>query len=963
MNGRDVRTGIDGRRALAAALCAGACAAPAYAAAQTAPAPTAPVPAASAPSASATAPAKAAAKPAKPRKPAPQPDQDTEVSEVVVSSAPTQYQNLPGAVVGDITPDLELGPADIQSYGVSSVTELLDELAPQTQSDQGRSSGAPVVLLNGRRISGFNEVQNIPTEAILRVDILPEEVALKYGFTADQKVVNIVLRRRFRAVTAELTGGGPTEGGQETGAAEGDLFRVRGDNRINLDVQYQGSSDLDYAARGLSGSPSGAPAAVTTANVPTPGDLSKFRDLSPATQSLTANAVISRTLPAGFSGTVNATLGTTGSQSMQGLPTLNLTVPGTNPFAPGGVATAYDRYVTGLGPLEQSVTGWTAHLGGTLNKDVGKWRLSFTTAYDHADSLTASSAGVDASPLQGLLNANSTSFNPFVAIPNAMLAINPQTEARSLSDSGNAQFLANGPVIKGPAGALFASLKIGDTESGFSAYTQRMGLAQSIGLSRNDFNAQANFDLPLTSRRNHFLGMFGELSVNLHTAVDQLSDFGTLRSLGYGLNWQPISEVRLIVSNTRDQAAPTVQQIGNPTVLTPGVRLYDYATGQTVDVTTVTGANPSLTSDHRDVFKVGLTLKPISSQDLTITANYIDSHINNPIQTFPAATAQIEAAFADRFIRDADGELVEENLTPVNFAYQERRDIRWGINYSRPIGRQPPPRPPGGRFGDGNGDGRPRRPRAQGQAPANGAAPAQPAAPADPAQVTLIPGAGGPPAATAGANGQQAQAGPTDGGPGQGLRQRGAGGGGGGGGGGGRGGGRGFGGGGPSGAAAGRFQVAVYHTIYFTDQYLVRPGGPLLDLLNGSPSGSSGGQPVHQVQVQMGYTLNGWGARASASWVSGTTVEGGAASPSGNLTFSDLATLNLRLFANLGQMRDVVRRHPWLRGSRVTLNLVNLFDARQQVRDAAGLTPLSYEPAYLNPAGRTVSLSLRKLFF
>ena len=61
-----------------------------------------------------------------------------------------------------------------------------------------------MVLLNGRRISSLNEVQNIPTEAILRVDILPEEVSLKYGYTADQRVVNIVLKRRFRAITGEV---------------------------------------------------------------------------------------------------------------------------------------------------------------------------------------------------------------------------------------------------------------------------------------------------------------------------------------------------------------------------------------------------------------------------------------------------------------------------------------------------------------------------------------------------------------------------------------------------------------------------------------------------------------------------------------------------------------------------------------------------------------------------------------
>jgi hypothetical protein len=170
---------------------------------------------------------------------------------VVIRLPKSVYQTLPGAVVGDIEPELELSPSDVQSYGVSTVTDLLDELAPQTRSDRGRGGDSPVILLNGRRISGFNEIRDIPVEAILRVDILPEEVSLKYGYTADQRVVNIVLRPRFRALTGEAAGGGDTEGGQESGQAEADLFRVRGDNRMNFDLKYQGGSELTDAARGL----------------------------------------------------------------------------------------------------------------------------------------------------------------------------------------------------------------------------------------------------------------------------------------------------------------------------------------------------------------------------------------------------------------------------------------------------------------------------------------------------------------------------------------------------------------------------------------------------------------------------------------------------------------------------------------------------------------------------------------
>ncbi|MEJ8630731.1 hypothetical protein P0F65_14310 [Sphingomonas sp. I4] len=117
---------------------------------------------------------------------------------------------------GDIPPEQQLSPADVRAYGVSSVADLLTELAPQTTSGRG---GSPVILLNGRRIAGFQEIRDLPTEAILRVDILPEEVSLKYGYRADQKVVNFVLRPRFRSLAAEAIGTVPTQGARRPAKA------------------------------------------------------------------------------------------------------------------------------------------------------------------------------------------------------------------------------------------------------------------------------------------------------------------------------------------------------------------------------------------------------------------------------------------------------------------------------------------------------------------------------------------------------------------------------------------------------------------------------------------------------------------------------------------------------------------------------------------------------------------------
>ena len=132
----------------------------------------------------------AAAQPATPNQgagtPTAQPADDTgDEQEIVVTGAKPR-----GSVIGDIPPTETLDARDVRATGATNINELLDAIAPQIGSAQGRGGERPVLLLNGQRISSFRELRDIPTEAIQRVEILPEEVALKYGYSANQKVVN-----------------------------------------------------------------------------------------------------------------------------------------------------------------------------------------------------------------------------------------------------------------------------------------------------------------------------------------------------------------------------------------------------------------------------------------------------------------------------------------------------------------------------------------------------------------------------------------------------------------------------------------------------------------------------------------------------------------------------------------------------------------------------------------------------
>jgi iron complex outermembrane recepter protein len=937
------------------------------------------------------APAEQPAKPAA-EKPVTPEDLDTEVEAVTITASGKPY----GAVMGDIPPEETFSAADVRSFGVSSITDLLTELTPQTTSGLG---GDPVVLLNGRRISGMGEIRDIPTEAIQRVEILPEEVALKYGYSADQKVVNVVLRQRFRAATVEGQVGGSTAGGQLSEMANYSRLQLNRQGRTNIAVKIQnsdrllesdrdlisrndsglydlvgnigpalpGATQIDPAFSALVGTPvtvagvpgsaaSGRPALSAFApNVANTSDLSDSRTLLPENQQLSINNVTNRYILDNVSATLNLGLTASRNNSLLGPARARFLIPGGDPFSPFSQTVALYRYLGELAPLEQTSRNLAGHAGFTLNRDTETLRLSLTGNYDHAISKTQTDRGVDLTGVQTRLTALDPTLNPFAPLSGLSLT---QDRARSTTDTADLQFVANGALAKFKAGDLSTTFKLGVSGTKLDARSFRNGVEADSDQSRGDVSTQVSFDLPLASRRKSVRAGIGDLSANLNLAARQVSDFGTLTTIGGGLNWSPVKPVRFIVSMTRQENAPSIAQLGNPLVTTPNAQVFDYVRGVSVNLTRISGGNPNLKAEERNVLKLGASFKPEKIQGLSLTANYTRIRIDNPVAGFPAATAAVEAAFPDRFTRDADGALTRIDSRPVNFAKRESEQIRWGLNFSRQIGKTPPP-PPGGWRGrqGGQGVGGQRQdgstvPGAELLRRSPGVANGEPTrAPQPDDQAQNQQPQQNPPAQT----GEEPPR-PTfgdRGGGGDGPRF-----------GGGRGGGGGFGGrGGGGNPRATRLQLALFHTVHLRERVTIADGVPALDLLDGDVLGSGGGQPRNEVEAQAGITRNGLGARVSANWRSATHVRAGLGGASTDLDFSDLATINLRLFADLGVRRELVQAHPILRGMRLTFSVNNLFDQQQTVRDATGVIPLTYQPDYLDPRGRVVSFNVRKLLF
>ncbi len=156
-----------------------------------------------------------------------------------------------------------------------------------------------------------------------------------------------------------------------------------------------------------------------------------------------------------------------------------------------------------------------------------------------------------------------------------------------------------------------------------------------------------------------------------------------------------------------------------------------------------------------------------------------------------------------------------------------------------------------------------------------------------------------------------------------------------------------------------RLSVTLSHSMVFKDEIVIRPGLPAIDLLEGGAIGIGGGRMRHQVDATAAITSGGTGLRMNAAWRGKSSLNARTLGVSDTLSFSPVFVLNLRAFADVQRF---LPQSAWARNMRVSLNLLNATNDRQEVRDSIGNTPLRYQPGYRDALGRTIELELRKIF-
>ncbi len=636
---------------------------------------------------------------------------DRELEEVVIYATS-------GEVVAGIYAESELDEAGIAAYGANTVGDLLNQISP----DVDNSAEGPIILVNGKPANGIRSVNDLPPESILRVEVLPPQAAAAIGESPTRRVINVVLKSQFSQGTGSITARGSTAGRGTGGNGNFSMLKLVNGNVRNLSVYGNRTSPLLEAHRGIQTQPTAVPydlngnllswpvtggeidpdlsaAAgfpVTVAGVPaglaTPAlqdfvasansanvsDMGRYRSLIGDSFSYGVNGNMGRQLPHKIALNLNANLDHNESHSLTGATSALLHVPASSPFTPFASDVALARYLGA--PLRQKRDATSANLSINLSTQLGKWRLMTDSGFGWNQSTTDSERRVDTTALQAGIDAGT--LNPFGLFPDELLDTLLSDHARGRGYNASTRIQLSGAMFEMPAGKANANLSVQWSKNGQRSRTIGTNNV-STHRTREDKVAYLTMQLPLLGTpQSQGFGMGAELN----GAARNVTATGTLYTYGFGLNGRNGNRVNLRIGYNRERQAPTPSALTDPIVVVDDYRAYDFLREETVLVRYITGGNPDLLVEDRDIINLSGQVRPIKTVDFTLNAQYTRTMYRHPMQSLPAPSAEVQAAFPDRFKRDADGRLYEIDARMVNFDSTRNESFRWGGNFRKTFG-------------------------------------------------------------------------------------------------------------------------------------------------------------------------------------------------------------------------------------------------------------------------------------
>lgn len=272
-----------------------------------------------------------------------------------------------------VEPETELGEDRIAAHGAYTIGELIGDLAPLIAGPDK----PPAVLVNGKRVGESTGIEGFPPEALDRLAILPPEAAARYGYPADRRVVNLVLKQHFASWTLGAILVLPTAGGRDDETLSASRVAIDGSTYWNAGVRLARASRLLRSERL-------APADAED----------RHKSLLPSTRGIDFTAGITR--PIGdFSGSLSLGAATNGSRGLLGR--------------------------DGSRPLQDRQDSRSFNLSTTLGGAVGKFQTSLSASYARNWSETLFEDG--ASPAGRRSRSKSDNWNTQLYVNTSVVAL------------------------------------------------------------------------------------------------------------------------------------------------------------------------------------------------------------------------------------------------------------------------------------------------------------------------------------------------------------------------------------------------------------------------------------------------------------------------------------------------------------------------------------------------------------
>ena len=588
---------------------------------------------------------------------------------------------------------------------------------------RGLGYGATLVLVNGRRqplagsAADFVDLSNIPWNVVERIEVLPDGTSALYGSDAIAGVVNIITRENLDGAETQGRFASGLGGGDEKVFAQ--MFGTHWDTGRWL-ASYQFSersalaaSDRRYTAnadkRSLGGSDHrsfwGNPGNILDPGTLEPifaiprgqdGTMLSSADLLPganrhntfATYDLAPRRQMHSFLMNGaqhLSDRIElygeARLSERRAEQREFQLDQLLVVPASNPFfldAYGGlpfVLMAYS-FDNDLGPIGFHGKTLSYDLAMGLRADLGRaWHVDMVASYGREDLRWTNTNMPNLDAVDAALADSDprTAFNPFGdgSFTNAATieAIRSKTSSQITSDIKVASFVADGPLLDLPTGALKAAFGV---EARQEALNQRLSDITPARFGRDIASVFAELSLPLIGGPDD-PRLIPRLELSLAGRYEKYSDFGQTFNPKIGLRWVPLPWAKLRGSWGTSFKAPKLLDLYDTSQ--NAAALIVLADPKAVNgqspVLVRQGNNANLKQETAETWTVGIDFMPTISPGLTVSLTYYDINYEDriliPGPSSPFGILMQEQQWAGAITRNPSRQQIDEICNGPDF--------------------------------------------------------------------------------------------------------------------------------------------------------------------------------------------------------------------------------------------------------------------------------------------------------